>query len=172
MGFPGGTVVKNPPAGAEDMGSIPGFERSPGEGNGSPLRYSCLGNPMDRGAWWGWVQSLGLQRVRHDLATVLCLVTQSCPNLFDPRHCTPPGSSVHRDSPGKNTGVGCPALLDLVTKQQQLISNRGEMKSLSHVQLCDPMDVACQAPLSMAFPRQEYWSGLPFPWPEDLLTQG
>ena len=74
MGFPGGTAVKNPPASAEDMGSIPGLERSPGEGNGSLLRYSCLGNSMDRGARWGRVQSLGLQRVRHDLVTVLCLV--------------------------------------------------------------------------------------------------
>ena len=37
---------------AGDAGSIPGWERSPGEGNGSPLQYSCLGNPMDRGAWW------------------------------------------------------------------------------------------------------------------------
>ena len=54
MGFPGGSVVKNLPATAEDtgdMGSIPGSERSPGEGNGNPLQYSCLGNPMDRGAW-------------------------------------------------------------------------------------------------------------------------
>ena len=43
-------MVKNPPASAEDTGSIPELERS-GEGNGNPLRYSCLGNPMDRGAW-------------------------------------------------------------------------------------------------------------------------
>ena len=59
-----------------------------------------------------------------------------------------------------------------MTKQQQLISSRGEVKALSHVQLCDPMDVACQAPLSMEFPRQEYWRGLPFPWPEDLPDPG
>ena len=47
-------VVKNPPANAgdiRDMRSIPGLGRSPGEGNGNPLRYSCLENPMDRGAW-------------------------------------------------------------------------------------------------------------------------
>ena len=48
MGVPGGSVVKNPPADAVDVGSIPGSGRSPGEGNGNPLRYSCLGNPMDR----------------------------------------------------------------------------------------------------------------------------
>ena len=54
-GFPGGSVVKNPPASAGDMGSIPGSGRSSGEGNGNPLKYSCLENPMDRGAWWAAV---------------------------------------------------------------------------------------------------------------------
>ena len=44
-------MVKNPPASAGDTGSIPGSGRSPGEGNGYPLQYSCLENPMDRGAW-------------------------------------------------------------------------------------------------------------------------
>ena len=52
MGFPGGSVEKNLPANAGDMGSIPGSGRSPGEGNDNPLGYSCLGNSMDRGAWW------------------------------------------------------------------------------------------------------------------------
>ena len=56
MGFPSGAVVKNPPAGAGDThtgdtGSIPESGRSPGEGHGNPLQYSCLGNPMDGGAW-------------------------------------------------------------------------------------------------------------------------
>ena len=49
-------VVKNPPAGAgdeRDAGSIPGSGRSPRGGNGNPLQYSCLGNPMDREVWWG-----------------------------------------------------------------------------------------------------------------------
>ena len=52
-GFPGGTVVKNPPASegnAGDAGSILGLGRSPGGGHGRPLQYSCLGNPMDREA--------------------------------------------------------------------------------------------------------------------------
>ena len=55
MCFPGDAVVKNPPANAGDtrnMGSIPGLGRSPGVGNGNPLQYSCVRNPMDRGAWW------------------------------------------------------------------------------------------------------------------------
>ena len=55
MGFPGSSVVKNLPANAGDVGLICGSGRSPGEGNGNPLQYSCLGNPMDRGAWWATV---------------------------------------------------------------------------------------------------------------------
>jgi len=45
LGFPGGSVVKNLPANAGDLGLIPGSQRSPGEGHGNPLQYSCLGNP-------------------------------------------------------------------------------------------------------------------------------
>ena len=48
-------MVKNPPANAGDTGSIPRSGRSPGEGNGYPFQYSCLENPMDRGAWWAIV---------------------------------------------------------------------------------------------------------------------
>ena len=51
MGFPGGSVVKNSPANAGDMGLISGSGRSLGEGNSNPLQYSCLGNLMDGGAW-------------------------------------------------------------------------------------------------------------------------
>ena len=63
-GFPGGAVVKNPPANAGDIGLMPESGRSPGEGNGKPLQYSCPGNPMDRGAWWATVR--GVTRVRHN----------------------------------------------------------------------------------------------------------
>ena len=49
--FPGGSVSKESACNAEDLGSIPGSRRSPGEGNGNPLQYSCLENSMDRGAW-------------------------------------------------------------------------------------------------------------------------
>ena len=55
-GFPGGSVVKNPPADAGNVGSILGSERAPGVGNGYPLQHSCLGNPMDRGARQAMVQ--------------------------------------------------------------------------------------------------------------------
>ena len=62
--FPGGSVVKNPPANSGDAGSVPGLGKSPGEGNGNPLQYSCLENPMNRGAWWATVH--WSQRVGHD----------------------------------------------------------------------------------------------------------
>ena len=58
-------MVKNLPLYAGDVGLIPELGRSPGEGNSNPLQYSCLENPMDRGAWWA-TQSMGSQRVRHD----------------------------------------------------------------------------------------------------------
>ena len=64
MYFPGGSVVKNPPANAVDMGLIPGWGRFPGGGNGNPLQYSCWDNPMDRGAWQARVH--GVQRAGHD----------------------------------------------------------------------------------------------------------
>ena len=51
VGFPGGLVIKNQPANAGDVGSIPGLGKCPGEGNGNPFQYSCLKNSMDRGAW-------------------------------------------------------------------------------------------------------------------------
>ena len=57
-GFPGCSAVKNLPASAGNLGSIPGWGRSPGEGNGNPFQYSCLGNPMDRGAWRATVHSV------------------------------------------------------------------------------------------------------------------
>ena len=56
------SVVKNPPANAGDAVSIPGLGRSPGEGNGNPLQYSCLGNPMDRGAWRATVHGVANSR--------------------------------------------------------------------------------------------------------------
>ena len=65
--FPGGSAGKESSCNAGDLGLIPGLGRSPGEGNGNPLQYSCLENLMDRGAWWATVH--GVARVRHDLAT-------------------------------------------------------------------------------------------------------
>ena len=64
MGLPGASAVKNPPVNAGDagdvrgLGSISGSERSSGGGNGDPLQYSCLENPMYRGAWWAAVHGV------------------------------------------------------------------------------------------------------------------
>ena len=61
LGFPGGSVVKNTknmPTNAGDAGSITVSGRSPGGENGNPLQYSCLGNPMDRGAWWATIHAV------------------------------------------------------------------------------------------------------------------
>ena len=69
MGFPCSSVGKESACNAGDLGSIPGSGRSPGEGNGNPLQYSCLENLMDRGAWRATVH--GVTRVGHDLATKL-----------------------------------------------------------------------------------------------------
>ena len=61
MSFLGGSVVKKLPANAGDTegeGSVLGLGRPPGGGHGNPLQYSCLGNPMDRGAWWATVHGV------------------------------------------------------------------------------------------------------------------
>ena len=65
--FPGSSVGKESACSARDPGSVPGLGRSPGEENGNPLKYSCLENPKDRGAWRATVH--GVTRVRHDLVT-------------------------------------------------------------------------------------------------------
>ena len=64
IGLPRDSVIKNLPANAGDPGSIPGLESPPGRGNGTPLQYSCLENPMDRGVWW--TTAHGSPRVTHD----------------------------------------------------------------------------------------------------------
>ena len=66
-GFPGGSQGKAYACNAGDLGSIPGSGRSAGEGNGHPLQYSCLGNPIDKGTWQAAVH--GVARVRYDLMT-------------------------------------------------------------------------------------------------------
>ena len=81
MGFPGDSVVKNLPANAGDIrdaGSIPGSGRSPGEGNGNPLQYSCLENPRDRGAWWATVHG-----VTKSWPTLTTHIHTSCKKVFD-----------------------------------------------------------------------------------------
>ena len=78
-GFPGGSVVKNLPANSADAGSIPGLGRYPEEGNGNPLQYSCLGNPMDKGAWQSTVHGVAKSKtqVSAHITTTTYLYTTS-----------------------------------------------------------------------------------------------
>ena len=72
-GFPGGSEVKASASDAGDLGLIPGSGRSPGEGNGNPLQYSCLENPMDRGPWWATVHGVAKSWTRLSDFTSLML---------------------------------------------------------------------------------------------------
>ena len=95
-----------------------------------------------------------------------CLAAQSCLTLCDPMDCSPSGSSVHGDCPGKNTGVGYHALLQGIfpTQRLNLCLLLLLLSRFSHVQLCETPEMAAhQAPPSLGFSRQEHWSGLPFP---------
>ena len=101
VAFPGGSVVKNPPANTEDAGSIPGSERSPGEENDNPLQYSCLENSMDRGPWRATVHEIAAAAAGLPFLSPMhesereSEVAQSCLTLSDPMDCSPRGSSVH-----------------------------------------------------------------------------
>ena len=72
MGFPGGSVVKNLPADAGDVGPVPGVGRPLGEANGSPLQYSCLGNSMDKGAWQATVYRVTKSRTWLKRMSIVC----------------------------------------------------------------------------------------------------
>ena len=100
------------------------------------------------------------------LAAAAAKSLQSCPTLCDPKNGSPPGSPVPGDSPGKNTGVGCHFLL-----QCMKVKSESEV-ARSCPTLSDPWTAAYQAPPSMGFSRQEYWSGVPLPSPHALLGSG
>ena len=171
-----GSMVEHPPANAGDLGSIPGSGRFPRKGNGNPLHCSCLGNPMDRGAWWATVQGIStesdstepewlnnntsaylinllLQLSRH--CCCCCWAASAVSDSVRPHRRQPTRLPRAWDFPGNNTEVGCHFLLQCV-----------KVKSLSHVRLlATPWTAAYQAPPSMGFSRQEYCSGVPLPSP-------
>ena len=77
MGFPGGSVVKNPPPNGGDAGSIPGSGRAPVEGNGNAFQYSCLGNLMGRGTWQAIVHGVSKEldttwQLNHNIRPPTC----------------------------------------------------------------------------------------------------
>ena len=89
LGFPRSSVGKESTCNEADQGSIPRLGRSPGEGNGNPLQYSCLENPMDRGAWRATVQ--GFVRVGHDLVTKTTTIKPPYspgPQVMTHHHCS------------------------------------------------------------------------------------
>ena len=141
-------VVKNPPASARDIrdaGSTPGLRRSPVGGCGNPLQYFYLENPTERGACRQ--QSIGSQRVGHDWSNLACIFFNAW------------SKSISSD-------------VQQLCPDDSLIS-KVKAKSLSCVRLfVPPWTVAYQAPLSMRFSRQEYWSGFPLPSPGDLPYPG
>ena len=88
-------TVKESSCYAGVLASIPWSGRSPGEGHGNPLQYSCLEHPMDRGAWRVIVHGVAKSLTRLSDFTHSWLVAQSCPTLSDSMDYNPPGSSVH-----------------------------------------------------------------------------
>ena len=87
--------VKNPPANAGDVGSIPGSGKPPGGGHGYPLQYSCLENSRDRGAYQATVHESPPGKPLEYSAYVCAKLLQLCLTLCDLMDCSPPGSSVH-----------------------------------------------------------------------------
>ena len=142
MSFLGGSVVKNPPANAEDVGSIPESGRSPGRGNGNPLQYSCLENPMDRWAWQAtvhWVTKSWTQLKQLSISST---------------------TYAYKSTTNRQSSITFKLLPKILYKWIVFV------QLLSCVWLCaTPWTIGHQAHLSMGFSRQEYWSGLPFPSP-------
>ena len=102
LGFPGGSNDKESACSAGDLGSIPGSARFPGEGNGNPLQYSRLENPMDREAWWASVPGAAKSRTRLKRLTRTC--SETCAASLAPRACS--GCS-RQDCPARSPGSPC-----------------------------------------------------------------
>ena len=98
-GFPGGSEGKASACNTGDPGSIPGSGRSPGEGNGNPLQYSCLGNPMDGGTWWATVH--GVTESQMQLSDITFTLPAVCLLLstFSSADPTPLVNVFHLDWP-------------------------------------------------------------------------
>ena len=158
--FPSGWVYKESACNAGDPSSIPGLEKSTGEGNGYPFQYSCLGNLIDRGTCWTTVY--GVPRVRHDLAV------------------KPPPIYVTTEH-----WVEFPVLYYRISLVNYFIPSIDSIYMSMHAFLLSHFSrvplfvtlwtVGHQAPLSMGFSRKEYWSELPCPppgeslWPRDRI---
>ena len=171
-------TVKNLPN-AGDSGSIPGSGRASGEGNGYPLQYSCLENPMDRGAWRAIVcgvtkNQTQLKRnwsdlackhredvVRQEVSLLLLLLLLS--HFSRVWLCVTPETAAHQAPPSLGfsrqehwSGLPFPSP-----------THESEKWKWSCVRLlATSWTAAYQGPLSMGFSRQQYWSGVPLPSPQ------
>ena len=163
QGFPDSSSGKESACYAGDTrdgGLIPGSGRSPGGGSGNPLQYSCLENLRDRGAWLQSMDYTELDITEHMAAAATAATSlQLCLTLCDPVDGSPPGSPV-------------PGILQARTLEWVAVSFSNawkwklKVKSLNRVQLlATSWTAAHQAPPSMGFSRQEYWSGVPLPSP-------
>ena len=133
-GFPGGIVVKNLPANAADVGLIPGSGRSPGGGNGNPLQYSCLKNPMDRGAipwnrecipdtelthcnWWVTVHGASKSWTQLSMHTFIVILNTVAPSYISYihmyTHTHTPGKKIYQDI---NNGCSIYLFIDWLQK--------------------------------------------------------
>ena len=126
-GFPGGSEVKASACNVGDLGSIPGLGRSPGEGNGNPLQYSHLENPMDRGAWWATVHGVANSQTERLHSLTHSQKTEAPRWLLDLlwnslREKMPRGTKVKRDEL-------------VITVERRGISSRIALRHLSHPQL-------------------------------------
>ena len=177
IGFPGSSDGKESACNAGDLGLIPGLGRSPGGGHGNPLQYSCLENPMDRGAWQATdheVPKSQTQLTKHTtewLSTAqeyLCKghLSKFWPWLGLPSVLNPPAASQFPPIWPKALLFGCTPWQGILVPVCVCGSHSVLSDSVT------PWTVAHQAPLSMGFSRQEYWSGLPFPSPGDLPYPG
>ena len=132
LSSPGGSDGKESDCNAGDLGSIPGLGRSPGGGNGNLLQYSCLENPMDRGAWWATVHRVAKRQTQLNdkhyhldptfQFSSVSSVAQSCPTIHDPMDCSTPGLPVRHQ---------LPELLRLTSIESVIPSN--------HLILCHPL---------------------------------
>ena len=161
-----------------DVGSTPGWGRSPGGGHGNPLQYSWPENPVDRGAWRPRVNEVAESYATERLSMRACCVASV------PETSCPTGILCPWNFPGKNTWVSCLSLAVFNSWKcytqifcSYWVNTENEeklkVKSLSRVWLfATPWTVAHQAPPSMGFSGQEYWSGLPFTSPGDFPDPG
>ena len=125
INFPGGSGGKASAYNAGDLGSIPGSGRSPGEGNGNPLQYSCLENPMDRGAWWATVRGVAKSRTRLSDFTYLFKSMVFCYSSLNGLKLTSKCRETLKNfclarKKSKRTGVGCHFLLQGIFLTQGL----------------------------------------------------